>query len=171
MTDPSSTRVLIELLHGRGAYTDPVACIADLTAESAGRTAAGSPHSIWQLVWHLNFWMDYDLRRVRGEAPSYPAHNSESFPPAPAPRDDVEWQQAVVTFKALIAEHVTLAESPAEVLARDVPPMHPSHSTRASTMLAVLWQTVAHNSYHVGQIALLRRALGMWPPPGGGDTW
>ena len=36
---------------------------------------------------------------------------------------------------------------------------------------AVLWQTVAHNSYHTGQIAMLRRMLGAWPPQGGGDTW
>ena len=28
-----------------------------------------------------------------------------------------------------------------------------------------------HVSYHVGQIALLRRILGSWPPPGGGDSW
>ena len=28
-----------------------------------------------------------------------------------------------------------------------------------------------HVSYHVGQIALLRRMMNAWPPPGGGDTW
>jgi hypothetical protein len=26
-------------------------------------------------------------------------------------------------------------------------------------------------SYHVGQIALLRRQAGAWPPERGGDTW
>jgi hypothetical protein len=24
---------------------------------------------------------------------------------------------------------------------------------------------------HLGQVVLLRRLLGAWPPPGGGDTW
>ena len=28
-----------------------------------------------------------------------------------------------------------------------------------------------HNSYHAGQIALLRRQAGAWPPERGGDTW
>jgi uncharacterized damage-inducible protein DinB len=28
-----------------------------------------------------------------------------------------------------------------------------------------------HNSYHLGQIVLLRQELGAWPPPRGGDTW
>jgi uncharacterized damage-inducible protein DinB len=35
----------------------------------------------------------------------------------------------------------------------------------------VLWQTLVHNSYHFGQIAMLRRVLGAWPPRGGGDSW
>ncbi len=41
----------------------------------------------------------------------------------------------------------------------------------AGTLEAVLWQMAAHNSYHVGQIAMVRQALGAWPPRGGGDTW
>ena len=36
---------------------------------------------------------------------------------------------------------------------------------------AVLWQTLVHNSYHIGQVVILRRALGIWPPRGGGDSW
>jgi uncharacterized damage-inducible protein DinB len=45
------------------------------------------------------------------------------------------------------------------------------HPAKGETVTDVLWQMVAHNSYHTGQIALLRRAFGFWPPPGGGDTW
>jgi len=171
MSEPSSTRVLIELLRGRGAHTDPVACVADVTTEWAGRVAEGSPHSIWKLVWHLNFWMDYDLRRIRGESPPYPVHNDESFPPAPTPRDADEWREALARFQELLAGCEAIAGSGPDVLQREVPPTHPSQAQRAWTVLAMLWQLVAHNSYHVGQIALLRRALGIWPPPGGGDTW
>lgn len=28
-----------------------------------------------------------------------------------------------------------------------------------------------HDSYHVGQVVMMRRMMGLWPPPGGGDTW
>lgn len=171
MTNSSNARALIELLHGKGAHTDPVACIADLTPEAAGRVPAGSPHSIWQLLWHLNYWMDYDLRRIRGEAPPYPAHNDESFPPMAAPRDADEWRHEGARFEGLIADYAALAESGPDILEREVPPTHPSHAQRSSTVEAMLWQIVAHNSYHAGQIALLRRAMGIWPPPGGGDTW
>lgn len=171
MANSSGTRALIELLHGRGAHTDPLACVDGLTPEAAGRVPAESPHSIWQLLWHMNYWLDYDLRRIRGEAPPYPAHNDESFPPAPAPRDEEEWQREVTRFQRLLGDCAALAQSGRDVLEREVPPTHPSHSQRSSTVEAVLWQLVAHNSYHAGQIALLRRQLGIWPPPGGGDTW
>jgi uncharacterized damage-inducible protein DinB len=41
----------------------------------------------------------------------------------------------------------------------------------AGSLEAVLWQMVAHTSYHVGQIVMVRQALGAWAPRGGGDTW
>jgi uncharacterized damage-inducible protein DinB len=45
------------------------------------------------------------------------------------------------------------------------------HGKKTETVLDVLWQMVAHNSYHIGQVAMLRRAFGAWPPASGGDTW
>jgi uncharacterized damage-inducible protein DinB len=74
-------------------------------------------------------------------------------------------------FAALIADSAALADSPEQELERQIEATHPSHKERAATLEAVLWQLVAHNSYHVGQIAMIRRALGAWPPRAGGDTW
>jgi len=171
MADSTNAAALIELLHGKGAHTDPVACVAGIPPEAAGRVPPGTPHSVWQLLWHMNYWMDYDLRRIRGEAPPYPAHNDESFPAAPAPPSAEEWQREVARLGQLLADCAALAGAARDVLECEVPPTHPSHTQRSSTVEAMLWQLVAHNSYHAGQIALLRQALGIWPPPGGGDTW
>lgn len=33
--------------------------------------------------------------------------------------------------------------------------------------LRMVWFT-GHNAYHLGQIVMMRRILGVWPPPGGG---
>jgi uncharacterized damage-inducible protein DinB len=77
-----SSRALTELLRGRGAHVDPLACVEDLSDELAARQVAGFPHSVGQLVFHMNYWMDYELRRIRGERPAYPTHASESFPSA-----------------------------------------------------------------------------------------
>ena len=49
----------------------------------ATRTVAGYPHSIWQIVVHMSYWMDYELRKIAGEIPKYPDKAIESWPPHP----------------------------------------------------------------------------------------
>jgi uncharacterized damage-inducible protein DinB len=163
-----SERALTELLRGKGAHADPVACVEDLSAEMAARQVAGFPHSIGQLVFHMNYWMDYELRRIRGERPTYPEHNAESFP---SETNQEDWNQVRARLVTLLSEFSALAGSPQLDLNREIESVHPGDWQVVGTLEAVLWQMVAHNSYHVGQIALMRRAMGVWPPRGGGDTW
>jgi len=158
-----SERTLIELLYGKGAHANSLACVDDVSFELCGRCSENLPHSIWQLVSHMNYWMDYELRRIRGENPPYPVHAAESWPIEAAPRNQADWRKAISNFKELLAKLAALAESTPDVLAQEVPPTHPTHTKHSSTLLAVLWQTLVHNSYHLGQIAMLRQAVG--------DTW
>jgi uncharacterized damage-inducible protein DinB len=164
-----SQRALTELLHGKGAHAHPLACIEDTSADLAERHVEGFPHSIAELVFHMNYWMSYELRRIRGEKPAYPEHNAESFPPSPA--TDGEWDRLRRDFSWLLSEFAKLAGSPRAELDRQIESAHDGDKKVAGTLEAVLWQMVAHNSYHIGQIAQLRRALGAWPPRAGGDTW
>jgi uncharacterized damage-inducible protein DinB len=166
-----SSRALTELLHGKGAHADPLACVEDLSADLAARQIDGFPHSIGQLVFHMNYWMDYELRRIRGERPAYPEHSSESFPSAPSPSDAQEWDRLRKRFAGFLVNFAALANSSSAEMQRQIETVHDGDTKVAGTLEAVLWQMVAHNSYHVGQIAMIRRALGAWPPRGGGDTW
>jgi uncharacterized damage-inducible protein DinB len=165
------SQALTELLHGKGAHADPVACVEDLSADLAARHIECFPHSIGQLVFHMNYWMDYELRRIRGQRPSYPEHNSESFPPAPSAADADDWDRLRRRFTSLLADFTALANSSPEEMQRQIETVHEGDTKLAGSLEAVLWQMVAHNSYHTGQIAMIRRALGAWPPRGGGDTW
>jgi uncharacterized damage-inducible protein DinB len=164
-------RALIELLYGKGAHASPLACVEDVSAELAGRRVEGFPHSVWQMVCHMNFWTEYELRRIRGEAPKYPDHAAQSWPTNSAPGGEQEWKKAISEFRELLGKLAALAAASQGELVRDVQATHPDHAKHASTLLDVLWQTLVHNSYHVGQIAMLRRCLGAWPPRGGGDSW
>jgi uncharacterized damage-inducible protein DinB len=164
-------RVFDELLRGKGAHADSVACTEDVSAELAGKTIDGFPHSIWQLVSHMNYWMEYEIKRVADKAPAYPERAALSWPTEVAPSSEKHWSDAIATFSVLLQKLSTFAQSPPDVLAREVKPTHPGHTKMASSLQSVLWQTLVHNSYHIGQIALIRRAFGAWPPRGGGDTW
>jgi hypothetical protein len=57
-------RALTELLYGKGAHANPLACVEDVPLELAGRRVEGFPHSIGQLVAHMNYWMEYEVRRM-----------------------------------------------------------------------------------------------------------
>jgi len=162
-------QALAELLRGKSAHVDPFACVEDLSSELAAKHVAGFPHSIGQLVFHMNFWMDYELRRIRGQKPRYPEHNSESFPSSPI--DEEGWSELRQHFRGLLDDFATLANSSPQAMLRPVESVHDGDTKVAGTLEAVLWQMVAHNSYHCGQIAMMRRILGAWPPRGGGDTW
>jgi uncharacterized damage-inducible protein DinB len=166
-----SQRALTELLRGKGAHVDPIACVEDISAEVAARAVAGFPHSIGQLVFHINYWMEYELRRIRGQRPAYPEHSSESFPAAPSPADAAEWDRLRTRMTELLGEFAALAKSSSQELQREIESVHAGDKNVAGALEAVIMQMVAHNSYHVGQIAMVRRALGSWPPRGGGDTW
>ncbi len=163
-------RALTELLHGKGAHADPIACVEDLSADLAAQHVAGFPHSIAELVFHMNYWMDYELRRIRGEKPKYPEHNAESFPPG-THGDTQDWDRLRKRLAALLTEYAALAKSSRQELDRQIETVHEGDKKVAGSLESVLWQMVAHNSYHVGQIAMIRRMLGAWPPRGGGDTW
>ncbi len=174
-------RILRDLVYGKGAHVDPVACVEDVSAELAARMLPGYPHSIWQIVAHMNYWMDYDLGKIAGNDRPYPEKAIESWPEISAPAaggrsnsssiEEEQWQATISRFIELLARVARLAESDTEELARKVKKLGPGQSSLESTVHAMLWQIAAHNSYHAGQIALLRRQFGAWPPRRGGDTW
>jgi uncharacterized damage-inducible protein DinB len=161
-----SQQALTELLRGKGAHADPIACVEDISADLAGRRIDGFPHSIADLVFHMNYWMNYELQRIRGEKPKYPEHNAESFPCS-----SQNWDHLKRDFSWFLAEFTRLAGSPRAELARQLESIHEGDKKVAGTVESVLWQMVTHNSYHAGQIAMIRRTLGAWPPKAGGDTW
>jgi uncharacterized damage-inducible protein DinB len=159
-------QALTELLRGKGAHVDPIACIEDISPELAVRRIDGFPHSIADLVFHMNYWMNYELKRTRGEKPKYPQHNSESFPTTPQ-----DWDHLKRDLSWFLQQFAQLSESRRSELDRQIESIHEGDKKVAGTLESVLWQMVAHNSYHTGQIAFIRRTLNAWPPKAGGDTW
>jgi hypothetical protein len=163
-------RTLVELLYGKFAHANPVACVEDVSFELAAKRAGNFQHSIFQLVSHVNYWMDYELKRIRGEMPAYPAHAAESWLAYASPSDESEWKKAVAQFKDLLAKLAALAESTPEVLAREVPATHPitSSTRRHSTQCSgKRWFTTAITSVRslccAGRWAHGRQALAATP--------
>src|SRR5260221_10981920 len=129
-----SRRALTELFRGRGAHVDPIACVEDISAELAARQVAGFPHSIGRLVFHINYWMDYELRRIRGLKPVYPEHSVESFPAGLSPGDAAEWDRMRVRLAELLGEFAELAKSSAQEMQREIESAHEGDKKIAGTL-------------------------------------
>ncbi len=167
----TSSRLITELLSGIGAHVDPASCLDGISAELAARYVDGFPHSIRDLLFHMNYWLDYELRRIRGQRPVYPEHSSQSFPAENSAVNAAEWERLKSRFAELLAEYAGLAKSSEQEMQRQIESARPEDLERSGTLAAVIWQMIAHNSYHAGQIVVLRQMLGAWPPPEGGDSW
>ena len=163
-------KVLRELLHGKGAHADALACVEGIPLEVAGRRVSGFPPSIFGLVWHAAYWMEYELARMEGTAPPYPEHADLSWPKDQAPRDAHEWEDTVRRFRAGIDALDALAALPEDQGRRNVA-LTSQTTNQGDTVLDIVGKTLVHNSYHLGQVVLLRQAFGAWPPPKGTDTW
>ena len=158
-----------ELLRGKGAHADALACVSGVPLEIAGRLVPAFPQSIFGLVWHAAYWMHYEVARMEGKAPRYPDHAEESWPGQAAPRDAREWDDTVERFRTGLAALDAWAAAPEGAEGKVA--LTSQTTNQGDTVKDIVWQTLVHNSYHLGQVVLLRQALGAWPPASGTDTW
>ena len=151
---------LISGVAGGGAHLDSSTVLDGLDWTLAGKEVPGAPYTILQAANHIIYWNGYAVAAIRGESPTPPAHWQDGWPGPKAPASEEEWKALVRAFKASLA---SLLETVKQKRFTDlIVTRNRLDSLRAMTQ---------HVSYHVGQIALLRRILGSWPPPGGGDSW
>lgn len=155
---------LVRALSGESAHVDLRTALDGVTWTRAGAQPHGVPKSIFQLVNHLIFWNTWVVDWLDGADPPIPRHAAGSWPGAVGPATADEWEAAVVRLGDLA--------SALEQHARDDDLQSTLTSLGAPKSRAAMLHTIAsHNSYHLGQVVLVRQLLGAWPPPDGGLTW
>jgi len=136
-------------------FTAPSRLLADITPEQAASTIGGSIVSIASIVWHTLFWVDAWNAGVGGDISRLKwIPNDETWPEVTAD----EWPALRDRFIAALGKSQQLAA----MVSPDAPGM-PDGRTAVQNLL----QTAVHTSYHLGQIALIRRNAGIWPPKDG----
>lgn len=153
-------QALVNALVGERGHIRIAKALSDIDVELAGRTHEAMPYTIYQLVKHMHYWQQFMLDHVEGRKPQMPASVSESWPVETAPQDEAAWQEDIRSFLSGIDQAVSIAET-AQL---NDPLLHFPGETKGG----LLRNIASHNSYHLGEIVLLRRFYGAWPPPGGG---
>lgn len=155
-TDRALRDHLVALLDGGHAHATFDAAIKGLPASLRARTPKGLPYSPWQILEHmriaqsdiLEFSRDADYR-----SPKWP----EGYWPEQAKPSESAWRRSVAQFRTDLKAMQALVADPATDLYARIP------WGDGQTILREALLVADHNAYHLGELVVLRRALGAWP--------
>jgi uncharacterized damage-inducible protein DinB len=148
--------LLSKLLDWEDAHLSIDAAVEGIPPGSRGTRPEGAPHSAWQLLEHLRICQRDILEFCRN--PAYVELKFEDYwPPTVAPPTATAWEESVGHFRRDRDALKELASDSSVDLFASIP-----HGT-GQTYLRELALVADHNAYHVGQLVLLRRLLGVWP--------
>ena len=154
--DAELRKQVIELLRSRGAHADFDKAIEGLPGGLRGARVKEVPFTAWKLLEHLRL-AQWDIlefsRNAKHKSPPWP---QGYWPESDAPRNAAAWDASVAAFRRDLAEMEKLVRDPSKDLFAPI-----AHGQR-QTLLREALLVADHNSYHVGQFILLRRALGAW---------
>jgi uncharacterized damage-inducible protein DinB len=147
---------LLDLLRGRNAHADFDTVLADFPSRLRGVKPSGAPYTGWQLLEHMRIAQADILEFSRDAKHKSPAWPEGYWPKTEAPPSAASWNNSLRSFRAdLKAMAKLVADKKTDLFAR-IP--HGSGQTILRETLLI----ADHNSYHLGQIVLLRRLLGTW---------
>jgi uncharacterized damage-inducible protein DinB len=138
-------------------YESPEMMLRDLDAKQATVEPQGCPYSIAAQTAHMLFWQKRFLDLIQ-DRKSEPKRGKHGDWPAVAPS---QWRKVRADFLSSLKEVERVVSDP-DLCAKKI---------KKTTGSQLVTQIILHNSYHLGQIALLRQLMGLWPVEGGTDKW
>jgi len=132
--------------------------IDGIPADKRGAIPPGFEHSIWQLLEHMRLAqqdvLDFCFNAKYVHTMKWP----DDYWPSAVPANAKAWDDSVAAFKSDRARLQALAQDESI----DLHALVPTGKGRQTFLRAILLMA-DHNAYHLGQIVVVRRALGVWP--------
>ena len=156
-SDQALREHVVYLLKGGGAHVHFMDAIEGFPEAKRGAFVSELPHTGWQLLEHARIAQRDILEFSRNAKHISPGFPEGYWPKTPVPPDAAGWDKSVEAFQRDLEEMVALVKNPKTNLCAKI--LHGDGQTilREALLLA------DHNSYHLGQLVDLRRALGAWP--------
>jgi uncharacterized damage-inducible protein DinB len=160
-TDTAVRDHLARLLDWREAHVELDAAVDGIAHEHRGAVPPGVEHSLWQLLEHIRIAQSDILDFCVNPAYREKKWPDDYWPKDPAPPREAAWEESLAAYTRDRDALKQLARDPRTDLAATIP--HGSGQTYLRELLLV----ADHTAYHVGQMIVVRRLLGIWPPVGG----
>jgi uncharacterized damage-inducible protein DinB len=149
-------RTISEFLDGGLAYTSIKKAITGIQTKNRFTRPDGAPHSIYEELEHMRIAQEDILRYTldpEWKSPDWPG----GYWPDPHKRHDAAaWTSCIKGFWADLDECKAMAQNQEIELTTEIP-----HG-EGRTYLRQLLLVAEHNSYHLGQIVLIRKLLKDW---------
>lgn len=156
MNDQALRDQLVWLLREGNAHLTFDQAIADLPKELRGARPEGVPHSPWRLLEHLRICQSDIVEYCRNPKHVSPEFPAGYWPEGDGPPDGKAWDKSVKAFRADLKAMIKLVADPRTDLFATIPGSDGHTILREALLLA------DHNAYHLGQLVVVRRALGAW---------
>lgn len=131
--------------------------VGGLPRELQGQVPHGLPYSPWRLLEHIRLTQWDILEFCRN--PDYKELDwpDDYWPRSPTPPSASAWEKSVKAFRQDREALKRLALDPSVSLSATVP------AGDGQTYLRELLLVADHTAYHLGELVVVRRALGAWP--------
>jgi uncharacterized damage-inducible protein DinB len=140
-----------EVLHGAAWHGDPMWQILEgISAEHAAARPLPQAHTIWEIVMHMIFWEDVVIRRLAGERAGLV--EELNFPAMPSGTEE-NWQQ---TLDRLRDSNRRFRQA---LSVLDAAKLFQLSAAGKRTFHGEAHGLIEHHVYHLGQIAMLKKAL------------
>jgi len=146
---------VLYLLTGGGAHLGFEALLAEFPFSRLGRKPEGLVHTVWQLTYHITIAQWDILEFVRNPRHVSPDFPDGYWPKEAAPEEEEQWRDLLDRYRGDLAALQRLAGDPKSDLLAAV-----SYGS-GQTLLRELLLAADHTAYHLGQVADLRRLLGV----------
>jgi len=154
--EASFRKLLLDQLDGGQAHVDFSHAVQGLTYKQTGIKLERVPHTIWELIEHIRI-AQKDIV-VFCKNPDYEALDfpDDYWPKDSSPNNKKDFDQSVHSIQEDLQEMRNLITDPENNLTK--PLAHGDGQTLFREAILIL----EHNSYHIGQIVLIRRLMGSW---------
>lgn len=156
-TDPIIAELLL-LLRGGNAHVDLERATKNFPEHLRGQVPANLPYSAWQLLEHLRITqrdiLDFSAPPEGGY--KHLQWPNEYWPTTTAPPTAQSWSNSLIAIHSDRDTFLSLLTKPDSDLYTPFSWGDGQNLLREALLIA------DHNSYHIGELVLLRRVLGIW---------
>ena len=144
-------RVLVRLLEGGRAHAPLSDSLLHFPRALRGAKPRGAPHTPWELLEHMRIAQKDILDFSRDPEHPSPPWPEGFWPESASPPDARAWERST---RAFLRDLRTL-----KAVARTRPDLAAPIPGTTTSWFGQLCLVASHNSYHLGQLFLLRRTL------------